>query len=320
MSTGTLEESLAADQRSRRSRGWLKLFVALATVVVAVCIVLAGLAWRSSTHLMDSPPSHYPYDLASYPALARVESPLTVHSTTGATLVGRFFRGRDEATVVLSHGYGGDQDEMLPVANMLHAAGFNVVTYNERGRDGSTGQGTWGALETIDLRSVITAVARHRYVDRDEIAEFGFSIGADITILEAASDHRVRAVVAVSSWPSLSWYMRPKLSDVILHPRDLYSPLALWFLELRTGANLGQVKPVAAIAKISPRPVLLMQGLADTDVHPRAATINFDAARNPKQLWLAKGEGHEQMVSPGGAATAPRVGAWLARWLLHDGR
>jgi pimeloyl-ACP methyl ester carboxylesterase len=285
--------------------------------LIAVCAILVGLAWRASSHLMNSPPSHYPWSIADYPALERLAQPLTVHSRTGVTLVGRFIPGRYRATIVLSHGYGGDQDEMLPVAAALHAAGFTVVTYNERGRDGSGGQGTWGALETQDLRSVITAVVRHPGVDPNEVGELGFSIGADISILEAASDPRVKALVAVGSWPTLSGYMKPKLSDVVLHPTAMYSPLALWLLELRTGADLGQVRPVAAIGRISPRPILLIQGLADTDVKPHSAIVNFDHARAPKQLWLVKGEGHEATVSPGGAATRPRVAAFLAAALLN---
>lgn len=268
---------------------------------------------------MYGPPAHYAWNLADYPALAKVSEPLTIHSRTGVTLVGRFFPGRSSATIVLSHGYYGDQDEMLPVANMLHAAGLTVVTYNERGRDGSGGAGTWGALETQDLRSVIDTVAGHPGVDPNEIGEFGFSIGADITILEAAADPRVKAVVADASWPTLSGYMKSSLSDVLLHPAAMYSPLALKLLELRTGANLGQVRPVAVIARISPRPILLIQGLADTDVSPHSAVVNFDHARPPRQLWLVRGEGHEATVDPGGAGTSPRVGAFFAA-ALHPTR
>jgi alpha-beta hydrolase superfamily lysophospholipase len=306
-----------AETRTRARRWRLRLLVIGVAVVLGVCAILGALGWRASGHLMYGPPAHYAWNLADYPGLARVAEPLTVRSSTGVTLVGRFFPGRRTATIVLSHGYGGNENEILPVANMLHAAGFTVVTYNERGRDGSGGQGTWGALETKDLRSVIDTVVRHPHVNPSDVAEFGFSIGADISILEAATDRRVKAVVAVASWPTLDWYMQPKLSDVVLHPSTPYSPLALWFLELRTGADLGQVRPVAAIGKISPRPILLMQGLADTDVHPHAAVINFDHARAPKQLWLVKGEGHEAMVSPGGAATSPRVAAFFTRALLR---
>jgi uncharacterized protein len=315
MTDHALNQSLPAARSARKPRWKLRILVVGLGGVLAVGAVLVGLAWRASNELMYGPPAHYAWSLADYPALAKVAEPLTVHSSTGATLVGRFFPGRYRATIVLSHGYGGDQDEMLPVANTLHAAGFTVVTYNERSRGGSTGQGTWGALETQDLKSVIDTVVRHRDVDPDKVAEFGFSIGADISILEAANDPRVKAVIAVASWPTLSGYMKPRLSDVILHPTAVFSPLALKLLELRSGADLGQVRPVAVIARISPRPILLIQGLADTDVNPTSGIVNFDHARAPRQLWLVKGEGHNDTVAPGGAGTSTRVATFFTHAL-----
>ena len=296
-------------------RRWI--LAAAVAAILGVCAILVGLAWHASNELMYGPPAHYSWDLADYPALARVAEPLTVHSSTGVTLVGRFFPGRYPATIVVSHGYGGDEDEMLPVANELHTAGFTVVTYNERGRGGSGGAGTWGALETKDLRSVIDTVVHHPGVDPNEIGEFGFSIGADITILEAAHDPRVNAVVADASWPTLAGYMKSNLADVILRPTWAFSPLALKILELRTGADLSQVRPVSVIGEISPRPIFLIQGLADTDVKPSSAIVNYDQARAPKQLWLVKGEGHDNTVFPGGAGTSPRVGAFFSHALLH---
>ena len=53
--------------------------------------------------------------------------------STGVKLSGRLFRGRSRATIVLLHGYGGNQDEMLPVADRLHDAGYTVFTYDQRG-------------------------------------------------------------------------------------------------------------------------------------------------------------------------------------------
>jgi uncharacterized protein len=314
MEASVIDQALPAARRVRRPRvprlRWILLTGAVG--VLGLCGGLLALAWRASNQLMYGPPAHYPWSLADYPGLASVAEPFTVNSSTGATLVGRFFPGRYRATIIVSHGYGGNQDEMLPVANSLHTAGFTVVTYNERGRAGSTGQGTWGALETQDLRSVVDTVVRHPHVDPNEIAEFGFSIGADITILEAAHDPRVKAVVAVASWPSLAGYMNSHLTDAILRPTWPYSPLSLKLLELRTGADLSQVRPVSVIGDISPRPILLVQGLADTDVKPSSATVNFDHARAPRELWMVKGEGHENITAPGGAATSPRIPAFFA--------
>ncbi|HEX3617930.1 MAG TPA: alpha/beta hydrolase [Solirubrobacteraceae bacterium] len=297
-----------------------RILIATVAAVLAVCLILLALAWRASSELMYFGPSQYAWNLSSYPALAKVVEPLKVRSSTGVTLVGRFFPGSEEATVVLSHGYGGDQDEVLPVANALHNAGFTVVTYNERSRGGSGGEGTWGVRETVDLRSVINTVIHHTHVNPDEIGEFGFSIGADISIMEAAGDKRVKAVVAAGSWPTLAGYMKSRLSDILLHPRSPYSPLALWLMQLRTGVNLSTVRPMDYIARISPRPIFLIQGLADTDVNPHSAIVNYDHARAPRSLWMVKGEGHEQLVSPGGAASSPRVVRFFERALLSSGR
>jgi dipeptidyl aminopeptidase/acylaminoacyl peptidase len=314
MTASAIDQPLPAERRARRQRlRWILLIGMVGAL--GVCAILVALAWRASNRLMYAPPSEYPWTLADYPGLASVAEPFTVHSSTGATLVGRFFPGRYGATIILSHGYGGDQNEMLPVANGLHTAGFTVVTYNERGRDGSTGQGTWGALETKDLRSVVDAVVHHSHVDANEVALFGFSIGADMSILEAAHDPRVKAVVAVASWPTLAGYMKSRLVDVILRPTWVFSPLSLKVMELRTGAQLSQVRPVAAIGEISPRPILLIQGLNDTDVKPSDAIVNYDHARAPRELWLVKGEGHEDTVYPGGAGTSPRVAAFFTRAL-----
>jgi uncharacterized protein len=313
MTSRTLQQPLPAQPRTRAG---IRILVLGFGAVFAVGVALLALAWRASNADMQFPPAHYAWNLASYPPLSQASQPLTVHSHTGVTLVGRLFPGKYGATIVLSHGYGGNQDEMLPVASALHAAGFTVVTYDERGRGGSGGQGTWGALESQDLRSVIDVVTRHAGVNSQEVAELGFSIGADISIIEAAADPRVKAVVAAGSWPSLSGYMNSSLIDVIKRPTWMFSPIALKLLELRTGADLGQVRPGAVIARISPRPVLLIEGLADTDVLPQMAVANFDRARSPKRLWLVRGEGHEDMVRPGGAATSPRVNAFLIRALL----
>jgi uncharacterized protein len=293
-----------------------RILIAAAVAVLGICLILLALAWRASNELMHFGPSEYAWNLSDYPALAKVVEPLKVRSSTGVTLVGRFFPGRDDATVVLSHGYGGDEDEILPVANALHAAGFTVVTYNERSRDGSGGEGTWGVLETVDLRSVINAVVRHAHVNPDELGEFGFSIGADISIMEAAADKRVKAVAAAGSWPTLAGYMKSRLSDVILHPRSPYSPLALWLMQLRTGVDLSTVRPVDYIARISPRPIFLIQGLDDTDVNPHSAIVNYDHARAPRSLWMVKGEGHEDLVKPGGAASSQRVIEFFEHALL----
>ena len=313
MTGRTLEVPLPTARHKSLPRVRLKLAVIGVGALLAVCLIAVVLAWRASSVLMNPPLVPYSWSLANYPALKASEQPLTIHSSTGVTLSGRFFRGTEGATIVLSHGYGGDQDEMLPVANALHAAGFNVVTYNERGHSGA--QITLGALESKDLRSVIDVVSHHAYVKPSEIGEFGFSMGGATTILEAASDPRVKAVVDDAGWSQVQDWTRSSLSDAVLHPTSMFSPLSLKLFELRTGVDLNSISPKNFIARISPRPILIIQGAADEDVPPRASLTNYAHAKAPRTLWMVPGEGHETTISPGGAGTSPRVSAFFTRAL-----
>ena len=47
-----------------------------------------------------------------------------------------------------------------------------------------------------------------------------------------------------------------------------------------------QVEPLRDIKKISPRPILLIQGGKDSIVDPRDATLLYNAAGEPKELWF----------------------------------
>ena len=314
MTGRTLEHPLPTVRSKSLPRVRLKLIAVGVGAVLAVCLIAGALAWRASNVLMNPPLGTYSWSLATYPALKASEQPLTIHSSTGVTLAGRFFRGTEGATIVLSHGYGGDQDEMLPVANTLHAAGFNVVTYNERGDSGA--QITLGALESKDLGSVIDVVSHHAYVNPNEIGEFGFSMGGATTIMEAAGDPRVKAVVDDAGWARVQDWAKSSLSDAILHPTSMFSPLSLKLFELRTGVDLNTLRPEDVIARISPRPILIIHGTADDDVPTNDSRINYAHAKAPRTLWLVPGEGHEQTISPGGAGTTSRVSAFFTRALL----
>jgi alpha-beta hydrolase superfamily lysophospholipase len=82
-------------------------------------------------------------------------SNLQVRSGGGIVPDGGFFRGERPALVVLASGYGDTQDQMLSIAESLHRAGFDVITYNSRARATSGGEYvTLGVREQRDLVSL----------------------------------------------------------------------------------------------------------------------------------------------------------------------
>jgi uncharacterized protein len=279
--------------------------LAVFVVLVVVAAAVVGLAWRASGHAIHPASVAPAWSLADYPSLEPDDVKVT--SSTGALLAGRFFPGRSPATIVLSHGYGGNQDELLPTANALHEGGFSVFTYDLRGCGQSTGEVTFGAKERDDLRSVVDYLTTRDDVDPQRIGALGFSMGAATTLMEAADDPRVKAVVDDSGWSDVHHWLRPSWRAVFLHPGDRFSALSLKLAELRASIDLDRLEPRKDVARLAGRPLLLIHGTADGNVPPGDSDENFAAAHEPKELWRIEGAEHGATVAPGGATSSKRV-------------
>jgi alpha-beta hydrolase superfamily lysophospholipase len=290
--------------------------IAAVALVLVVAAAVVGLAWRSSGHAIHPGTATFAWGLKDYPELRAEE--VEVKSSTGAALAGRFFPGKSRATVVLTHGYGGNQDELLPTADALHKGGFSVFTYDLRGCGRSSGEVTFGAKEQDDLRSVVDYLAGRDDVDDQRIGALGFSMGAATTLMEAAKDTRIKAVVDDSGWSDVYHWLRPSWSAVFIHPRDAFSALSLKFAEWRTGTDLDDLKPREDVPDLAGRPLLIIHGTADQNVPPGDSEENFAAAREPKELWMIDGAAHGATVEPGGAASSERVVAFFRDALLGN--
>jgi fermentation-respiration switch protein FrsA (DUF1100 family) len=66
----------------------------------------------------------------------------------------------------------------------------------------------------------------------------------------------------------------------------------LTLAEYRTGVKIASVDSAGDLATMSPRPVLIIHGLADTLFRPSHAQKIYDLAQEPKELWWVEGVGH----------------------------
>ena len=80
--------------------------------------------------------------------------------------------------------------------------------------------------------------------------------------------------------------------------------------------ELSPFDPARWIAKISPRPVMIVDGLSDPSVPPIDALDLAAAARQPKTLVLHQG-GHDPFSGPQAAFVARKVGEFLTANLVH---
>ena len=205
----------------------------------------------------------------------------TIHSVHGAS------------AVVLVHGFGSSRQEMVPWARFIHDAGYNVLLFDTRGcgRSGGTTVGL-GATEPRDISLAVEA-ARDQF-GTTKVAVLGISLGAGAAILSAADDPRVSAVIADSAWTDQDLQLS-RLSFVPLGAvRVPLPPYGIAAVNAMVGADVARARPLDAIARISPRPILLIHSADDDNATTpvEGARALFAAAGEPKELWVAPRGGH----------------------------
>jgi ABC-2 type transport system ATP-binding protein len=124
-------------------------------------------------------------------------------------------RGRLPA-VLLAHGFGQTKDAVRPEAEDLARAGFAVLTWSARGFGASGGQIGLDSpdYEVTDVEQLVNWLARQPRVLLDHpgdprVGIAGASYGGGISLLAAAYDHRIDAVVAQSTWNNLATALFP---------------------------------------------------------------------------------------------------------------
>ncbi len=122
---------------------------------------------------------------------------------------------------------------------------------------------------TRQVRRAIDVLMTQPDVDRTRVALVGHDFGAMWGALAAADDPRVTHLVYMAGTRSFSdWYLfTPKKEGA---ERDAFI------------AKMAPLDPIAALAKISPRPVLLQFGTKDQFVKNDAAQAMADAVSGPK--------------------------------------
>ncbi|HYM66981.1 MAG TPA: alpha/beta fold hydrolase, partial [Patescibacteria group bacterium] len=241
----------------------------------------------AAREVLDSPRG----GLAETPArLGMAYRDVSFKTADGLTLRGLWIPGTEHRTIVMVHGLGSDREEPLNKAGYLHAAGYNLLVFDLRGRGQSDGSGTtMGYREPEDVRS---AVAEARTLDPGPIALFGYSLGAAVAIEEAAVNPYVSAVVEDSGFSSAGDVFMARFRT-ITHLPDAWAAPLIAFGEMDIGTSLWNIRPVAMATRLH-KPLLAIVGGADTVVPPAEGLAIFDAAPGPKELLEIPTAAHVQ--------------------------
>jgi pimeloyl-ACP methyl ester carboxylesterase len=220
----------------------------------------------------------------------------TLVTEDGVPIEAVHLEGNRAVCFVISHGFTlhWQRPNVWRIANRLNRRG-GVIAFDFRGHGRSGGATTLGDKEIKDLNTV---VAYARELGYDQVISVGFSMGASIALRHAGLLGGVDAVVSVSG-PG-RWYYRGTPSMRRVH----------WAVEhrlgriltkrlLRTRISAGRwdpvpIPPANAAARISPTPLLIVHGDRDEYFPSDHAGQLFEAAGEPKELWIEHGFGHAE--------------------------
>jgi fermentation-respiration switch protein FrsA (DUF1100 family) len=187
------------------------------------------------------------------------------------------------AVILVAHGYGDRRSEDYYL--LFTQKGYGVLSWDFRAHGESGGDfSSLGYYEVLDAKAALDFALAQPGVEH--IGAWGGSMGAVTMIRAAAQYSEIEALVADSPFATLEDEMNLRVTLSAMRP------LIRFFAERATGVSFDTVQPVDEIAKISPRPVFLIQGMEDAMVPLDSAQRLYDAAREPRQLWLEEGIGH----------------------------
>ena len=124
--------------------------------------------------------------------------------------------GTAEPAIVLAHGFGGSKADSLPIGRTLAREGYAVIAYTARGFGASGGLIHLDSptYEGQDARKIVDfAATRPEIIHQGDDPEIGFagaSYGGAVSLLAAALDPRVDAIVPSFTWNSLGQALFPQ--------------------------------------------------------------------------------------------------------------
>ena len=190
--------------------------------------------------------------------------------------------------------------------------GWVVLAFNFRGT--GTSEGDFSLAGWLDdLRAATDHLLAAGGVSGVWLA--GASTGGALALCQAGEDERVRGVATLSARADFhQWAADPEAfldharSIGVIRDRSFPPDPDAWARELR------EIRPTALIAKIPPRPILLIHG-ADDDVVPlEDARVLADAAGDAVELRVLGEAGHRLRHDP--RAVALLLG-WMERQAGH---
>ena len=257
------------------------------TVIGALGVLLAGFIGLWLVGSVLSAPVHQ--SIGSLPSELAGRD-VQFSSDSGATIHGWFVPGKKGGgAVVLMHGVRSNRLSMLDRSRFLSQAGYSVLLFDFQAHGESTGEHiTFGYLESRDAQAAISFLREN--APEEKIGVVGVSMGGAATLL-ASPTLDVDAVVLEMVYPTINQAIGNRLAMRLGGWANVLTPLLAWQLKPRLGINAEVLRPIDHVGKIR-IPKLFIVGAEDRHTTIEESRQMFDAASEPKELWVVEGAPH----------------------------
>ena len=253
-------------------------------VVLITCLMLSGCArmffYPEKDYVLTPQELRVPYQDVDF------------NASDGTRLHGWFLPAHQEpvATVLFLHGNAQNISTHIASVYWLTERRFDVFLLDYRGYGASGGRPSLDGIHA-DAEAALQYLVEELVAASEALIVFGQSLGGAVAIrMVAHSPYRdkIKALIVEGTFASYPQIVREKLAELWL----------TWPLQWLPYATIsGAYDAVNAVAKVSPIPIVIIHGDADTIVPPAHAHRLYRAAREPKELWMVPGGGHIEAFS-----------------------
>ncbi len=262
----------------------------------AIVAFIVGFSWLFARHWCkpkrlsptETPPDYnLPFESITFPSV-------------GVPLQGWFIptdgHSAPSPTIILAHGWSRNAAQMLPLARLLHDAGFRVLLYDARGHGASGDDGPITLSKFAeDLMAAVEYLEGRPEVDMTRVGVVGHSMGGSGAVVAASIEPRIRVLVSSSAFADPI-----ALTRDFMRARHIPRWPFLWFvghfIERWLESTMADIAPQNRISQITV-PMLLVHGDSDRFIPPSNMEALYTRAHQEHvQSWLVPGRRHSDVI------------------------
>lgn len=246
---------------------------------------------------------------------------VSLTTSDGLNLEALFVPSRNGATIILLHGFksGRFNNHSLIPTSILAKNGYGVLYLMLRAHGHSDGEMiSFGKYELNDLQAAYEFLLNQPEVNKEKIGIMGQSMGAALSILYAAQNADIQAVVAEVPYDSFDNTLGTSVEYFTGLPAFPFANIIKFFIKRKLDMDLDEYDPIKYISQISPRPVFILSGGKDITVNPSGGKNLAEAGGNSVKYWYEAEFDHGGFRYEGVDEYGNRIIEFFNKYLLTE--